>query len=202
MLSKNNKINEFIIHRINTISQLKNIDKKYGVEIDIRSFKSKLILNHEPYVKGDFLDDYLENYKNKTLILNIKESGIEDDVLKSIKKFNIKSFFLLDIEFPYIFKLIKKKNKNFAIRYSEYEIIAMLNDYKDKAKWAWIDTPNILPINKTNKVYFKKFKTCLVCPERWGRKNDIKKYKKYFEKIKFYPTSVMTSIDCVSIWNN
>ena len=35
MLSKNNKINEFIIYRINTISQLKNIDKKYGVEIDI-----------------------------------------------------------------------------------------------------------------------------------------------------------------------
>ncbi len=109
MLSKNNQINEFIIHRINTISQLKNLDKKFGVEIDIRSFKSKLILNHEPYSKGDFLDDYLENYKNKTLILNIKESGIEDDVLKSIKKFNIKSFFLLDIEFPYIFKLIKKK---------------------------------------------------------------------------------------------
>ena len=115
MLSKNNQINEFIIHRINTISQLKNIDKKFGVEIDIRSFNSKLILNHEPYVQGDFLDDYLENYKNKTLILNIKESGIEDDVLKSIKKFNIKSFFLLDIEFPYIFKLIKKKIKNFQL---------------------------------------------------------------------------------------
>ena len=77
----------------------------------------------------------------------------------------------------------------------------MLNDYKDKAKWAWIDTPNILPINKTNKVYFKNLKHALFVLKD-GVENDIKKYKKYFEKIKFYPTSVMTSIDCVSIWNN
>ena len=39
---------EIIIHRVNKIKKLKKIPTTYGVEIDIRSFKSKLILSHDP----------------------------------------------------------------------------------------------------------------------------------------------------------
>ena len=35
---------EIIIHRVNKIKKLKKIPTTYGVEIDIRSLKSKLIL--------------------------------------------------------------------------------------------------------------------------------------------------------------
>ena len=38
---------EFIIHRVNKIKDLKLLPKKFGVEIDIRTVGSKLILNHE-----------------------------------------------------------------------------------------------------------------------------------------------------------
>ena len=44
---------ELIIHRINLINKLKEIPENFGVEIDIRSYKSDLVLNHEPYFNGD-----------------------------------------------------------------------------------------------------------------------------------------------------
>jgi hypothetical protein len=42
-----------ILHRINTIKKLSAAPIKFGVEIDIRSYKNKLILNHEPLLNGD-----------------------------------------------------------------------------------------------------------------------------------------------------
>ena len=54
---------DIVAHRINLISELLELPVKYGCEIDIRSRNSKLILNHEPYVSGDSLVDYLDNYK-------------------------------------------------------------------------------------------------------------------------------------------
>ena len=51
---------EIIIHKINKIKELKN-SKKFGTEIDVRSFNSKLVLNHEPKI-GDELSSYLNEY--------------------------------------------------------------------------------------------------------------------------------------------
>ena len=74
---------EIIIHRVNTIKKLKKIQKIFEAEIDLRVYKSKIILNHEPFKSGDTLDNFLKHYKHGTLILNIKEDGIEDAVIKS-----------------------------------------------------------------------------------------------------------------------
>ncbi len=193
---------EIIVHRINKIKDLKKIPTNLGIEIDIRSHKSKLILNHEPYKSGDSLDNFLNNYKHGTLILNIKEAGIEDDVIKKVKKKKIKSFFLLDVEFPYIFNSIKKKQKNIAIRFSEKETINNAKYFINRFKWVWIDTLTKLPLNEKNINVLKKFKTCLVCPERWGRPNDIAVYKKKMKKLNFKPDAVMTSIKYVRQWLN
>ena len=45
----------FYSHRINSLDQLKNVDKNYGVEIDIRDYKSDLILSHDPFQKKLFI---------------------------------------------------------------------------------------------------------------------------------------------------
>ena len=82
-----------------------------------------LILNHEPFANGDNLKDYLENYKHKTLVLNLKEAGIEKKVLSLVNKYSVKSYFLLDVEMPYMFSATKKGQKNIAVRFSEYENI-------------------------------------------------------------------------------
>ena len=191
---------EIIIHRVNSIKKLKKISKYFGVEIDIRSFGSKLILNHEPHKGGDNLENFLKQYNHGTLILNIKEDGIENEVLMKVKKAKIKSFFLLDVEFPYIFKCLKKGERNIAIRFSENETIETAKLMVKKFKWLWIDTVTKLPITKKNIKIINKYKSCLVCPERWGRAHQIDIYKKKLKKLKFKPSAVMTSYKYAHKW--
>ena len=88
--------------------------RKYGSEIDLRTSGSKIILNHDPYKAGDKLEDYLANYDHGTLILNIKESGLEYEAIRLAKKYKIKNFFLLDVEMPLIC-INKKKLINICL---------------------------------------------------------------------------------------
>ena len=191
---------EIIIHRINSIKKLKKIPKNFGVEIDLRVYQSKIILNHEPFKSGDTLDDFLKNYNHGTLILNIKELGIEDKVIKKVKRAKIRSYFLLDVEFPYIFKSIKDKQKNIAIRFSEKETIETAKLLKKNFKWLWIDTVTKLPLNKNNINIIKKYKSCVVCPERWGRPYEIDKYKRKMRYFNYKPDAIMTSLKYAQKW--
>ena len=192
---------EIIVHRINSIKELNILDKNYGVEIDIRAHNSNLILNHEPHSEGENLIDYLEQYDHGTLVLNIKDSGIEETVIKMVKKFeNIKSYFLLEVEFPYLYNASMLGEDNIAIRFSEFETIQTVEKFKNKVKWVWIDTFNYLPIKKTDISILKNFKTCLVCPERWNRKNEILDYKKRLKSLNIDINAVMTSKSCIAHW--
>ena len=192
---------EIIIHKINKIRELKTVDTNFGIEIDIRTYGSDLILNHEPFKKGDKLEDYLNEYKHGTLIFNMKESGIEDIVLSLIKNYNnVKDYFLLDVEFPYIFSASKNNLRNIAIRFSEIESINTIMKFKDLIDWVWIDTFTKLPLNQNSINILKGFKTCLVCPERWNRPEDIVQYKEKLKKINFQLNAVMTSRHSVKNW--
>ena len=121
---------EIIIHRINKIKDLKKIPVNFGVEIDIRTMGSNLILNHDPFTKGDKLINYLENYKHQTLVLNLKEAGIEKNVLNLIRKYKIKSYFLLDVEMPYV--LCYKCEYEKLLWFSEYEDISLTKHFNNK----------------------------------------------------------------------
>ena len=192
---------EIIIHKINKIRELKTIDTNFGIEIDIRTHGSDLILNHEPFKKGDKLEDYLNEYKHGTLIFNMKESGIEDIVLSLIKNYNnVKDYFLLDVEFPYIFSVSKNNLRNIAVRFSEIESINTIMKFKDLIDWVWIDTFTKLPLNQNSINILKDFKTCLVCPERWNRPEDIVQYKEKLKKINFQLSAVMTSKHTAKNW--
>ena len=191
---------EIIIHKINKIKELKKIPKKFGTEIDVRSFKSKLVLNHEPKKTGDEFIAYLNEYSHGTIIFNIKEAGIEDEVIKIAKQKKIKSYFLLDVEHPYIIKSNTQSKKKIAVRFSEFEPIELSKKFKKFTNWIWIDTITKLPIDKSNLHIIKKFNSCLVSPERWKRKNDIKKYINYLKKINFKPNAVMTDLWHSTLW--
>tara|TARA_B100000427_G_scaffold246627_2_gene209666 strand:+ start:191 stop:784 length:594 start_codon:yes stop_codon:yes gene_type:complete len=191
---------EIIIHRVNKIKELKAIDTSFGVEIDIRTYGSDLILNHEPFKKGDKLADYLNEYKHGTLILNIKESGIENITLSLIKNYHLNDYFLLDVEFPYIYSASKNNLKNIAIRFSEFESIKTVKNFKGLINWVWIDTFTKLPLDKESINILQSFNTCLVCPERWQRPEDIITYKKQLKKINFNLNAVMTSKHTIQKW--
>jgi hypothetical protein len=192
---------EIILHKINTINELQRVDSNFGVEIDVRAYGSDLILNHEPYENGDKLIDYLNEYRHGTIIINIKESGIEDDVLDLITgRHNIKNYFLLDVELPYLINASKAGQRNIAVRFSEMESIDSVKYFINKVDWVWIDTITDLPIYEQNRSTLNSFKKCLVCPERWGRPNDIESYKDRLKMMNFTLDAVMTDRKYAKLW--
>lgn len=191
-----------IIHRINKIKDQKKIPREYGVEIDIRTYNKKLILNHEPFKAGDLLDEYLSNFDHAFIVLEVKEEGIEKKVIEICKKYNIKNYFLLSVSFPFIYLLSKEGIKKIAIRYSEFEDINTCLAMKNKVEWVWIDTFTKLPLDKESYIKLKNanFKICLVSPERWNRPKDIKNYVDYFVTNNIKIDAVMTSIRYSHNW--
>lgn len=190
-----------IIHRVNTISRLKTISVDCWIEIDIRANWKDLILNHEPFENWDSLEEYLKVYNHKLIILNIKEAWIEDKVIELVKKYNIKDYFLLDVEFPYIYRSTREWNRNIAIRYSEDEVIEQALLYKDNVDYIFIDTNTKLPIDKDFIEKTKWFKSCLVSPDRWGRQEDIVTYKKMMEDLWYKLDYVMVAEQYANLWD-
>jgi len=156
-----------IIHRINSIKKLKKIDNNHGIEIDVRSFNKNLILNHDPFKNGDLLKNWIKFYNHKLLIVNIKEEGLEYQILKILNKYKIKNYFFLDQTFPFLVKFSHRMKKNCAFRLSDYESISTIKKIKDKIKWVWIDFFENFYFNKKDFEFLKKnkLKICLVSPE-------------------------------------
>lgn len=182
-----------IQHRVNTINHLKKINQEYGVEIDVRSKNNKLILHHDPFKKGPFLDDFLKYYRHKFLVVNIKEEGIELKVISMLKKKKIKNYFLLDVTVPQLTKIINREKK-IAFRVSQYENISGALKFGNILKWVWVDTFNgnlPITIKEIIKIKRKNFNICLVSPELPLKKtiylkrmkNKIHKNLKYFDAI-------------------
>ena len=187
-----------IAHKINSIEDLNKLPPKFGVEIDLRQSKNSIVINHDPlYENTCKLDEYLENFNHSFIIANIKESGIETEVLNKIKEYT-DNFFLLDVEIPFIVQDCGK-NKNFlSIRYSEYESINTVFNLKNYADWVWIDTFTQLPALDER---LSSFKTCLVSPDRWGRVEDIKEYIDNLNKLSFEIDAVMTDKEYLHLWS-
>ncbi|MEK6893470.1 MAG: hypothetical protein AABX07_04660 [Nanoarchaeota archaeon] len=197
-----------IIHRVNKIEQLRKVPKEYGVEIDIRGYGSRLVLTHDPInEKGSYdeLEDYLKEFAHRFIIFNMKEAGYEQRVIDLAKKYKIENYFLLDVEFPFLYQATRKQGfKKITVRYSEAEPIeyveAQLKDGEPLLDWVWIDVNTLLPLNENVIKTLSKFKTCIVCPERWGRPQDIKNYIDQMKKLDFKPDAVMTSEPYVEEW--
>ncbi len=184
-----------VSHRINTSEALLKIPNKYGIEIDIRSRHDQLILHHDPFCYGELLSDWLKNYKHKLLILNVKEEGLEPQILSLMEKHSIDHFFFLDQSFPFIIKTLNAQEKRTAVRVSEYESIETALKVAGKAQWVWVDCFTKFPINQNEALRLKEsFKICIVSPELQGRSdiNEIIKLKNLLQEIHLKPDAVCT----------
>lgn len=193
-----------IVHRVNTIEKLKTIPSDFGVEIDVRhdNRTGKLYLNHDPG-EGEDLEEYLKNFHHAFIIFNIKEAGIEQTCLDLATRYHLPptSFFLLDVEFPYLYKASRKQGiKNIAVRYSEAEPIEITEAQKGFVDWVWIDVNTKLPLNANIVEKLKDFKTCLVSPECWVRPEDIEKYRSEMKNLNFTPDAVMCDFEYIKNW--
>ncbi len=159
-----------IHHRRNTIELLKETNNEFGVELDIRSYGNKLVVHHDPFIDKVSLESWLLNYNHKFLILNIKEEGIEENVLNLMFRHQINDFFLLDQSFPSLIKTSRSGESRSAVRVSEYESIETALSLAGLVKWIWVDIFSCFPLDSYDYLRLKDagFKLCLVSPELQG----------------------------------
>ncbi|MGX0891680.1 hypothetical protein AB7M22_003688 [Pseudomonas sp. ADAK2 TE3594] len=162
---------KLISHRRNTIAELNATPTKYGVEVDIRSCGEQLIIHHDPFVSGESFDAWLAVYQHSTLILNVKEEGLEGRLISLMESRGIEDYFFLDQSFPFLIKWSNLGVNRCAARVSEFESIETALTLAGKVDWIWVDCFSRFPLSKTDATRLKTagFKLCLVSPELQGR---------------------------------
>ena len=162
---------QIIAHRRNTIEDLRQTPKAFGVELDIRSWGNELVVHHDPYIKGESLIAWLEHYDHQLLILNVKEEGLEARLLEIMRSKGIENFFFLDQSLPFLVKFATQNESRCAVRISEYESINTALAFKGLISWVWVDCFSQFPLNAidTKKLISAGFKLCIVSPELHGR---------------------------------
>jgi hypothetical protein len=198
----------YIIHRVNSINKLKSIPPEFGIEIDVRGFGDKILLNHDPldsYSQYEELDNFLSYFHHAFVVFNIKEAGYEDRVIDIAVSHGIQHYFLLDVEFPYFYRATRMNHfRNIAARFSEAEPIEFIFSQRDGERflvdWVWVDTNTRLPLTKEICSQLRGLKICLVSPDRWGRPGEIASYAQYMSQHQIHVQAIMTELQYVPIW--
>jgi hypothetical protein len=166
---------KFIAHRRNTIEELKATPREYGVEVDIRSNDGKPIIHHDPLGFGEDFEAWLKNYNHSTLILNVKEEGLEAGLIELMKEHHITDYFFLDQSFPFLIKWSKLGERHCAVRVSEFESIETALTLAGKIDWVWVDCFTHFPLTGSDAKHLQEvgFKLCLVSPELQGRSAEL-----------------------------
>ncbi len=193
----------YIAHRINTLAELKNLPIKYGVELDLRDFGDRLILQHDPFLDGEDFEEYLTQYCHGTMILNIKSERIEHKVLELLNRFEIDDYFFLDSSFPMIHQLSNQGERKCAVRFSEFEGLDTVMAMGGKIDWVWVDCFSKLPIdlNSYNQLKQAGFKLCLVSPELQSRQQDIDNYRNWLAKQGIVFDAICTKYHNIDQWS-
>ena len=162
---------DIIAHRINTAEQLRALPIKYGVEVDIRSKGPRLTIHHDPFAHGEDFEEWIKGYKHGMLILNVKEEGLENQLLGIMEQYAIQDFFFLDQSFPFLIKTAGRGEKRCAVRVSEFESLDTALSLAGQVDWIWVDCFTIMPLTNSTARTLKEadFKLCFVSPELQGR---------------------------------
>jgi hypothetical protein len=162
---------KLISHRRNTIDELRATPVAYGVEVDIRSHGDQLIIHHDALVAGEPFDQWISAYRHGTLILNVKEEGLEARLIALMREHGIEDYFFLDQSFPFLVKWSKAGERRCAVRVSEYESVDTALTLAGKVDWVWVDcfTHFALSGGDARRLREAGFKLCLVSPELQGR---------------------------------
>jgi hypothetical protein len=185
---------EIIFHRRNLIDELVATPPEFGIEVDIRSYGSELVIHHDPFVRGTSFEEWLAMYRHGTLILNVKEEGLEDRLIELMKQKGISNFFFLDQSFPFLIRTGYKGERRCAVRVSEFESIETAFAVAHLIDWVWIDCFKRFPLDEWQVADLKSagMRLCIVSPELQGRpaetgivdlRSQIKRFSPAFEAV-------------------
>ena len=182
-----------IHHRRNSTEQLRNTSTEWGVEVDVRTYYGKVVVQHDPFMDGEDFDSWLKQYAHKLLVVNTKEEGLESQLLRILESNNVKEFFFLDQSFPFLVKTGQSGESRCAVRVSEYESIDTALALSSWVEWVWIDIFTHFPLNQKDYKRLREsgLKLCLVSPELQGHP------LKFIADIRTELTNYGMSIDAV-----
>lgn len=146
--------------------------------MDVRPSRDKLIVQGEPFVDGELLEDYLRNFGHKFIIFDVKSEGIESRIIELAQKFRIENYFLLNVTPHAAKRLMNREFKKFAVRFSDMEAMETCNLWAGRTEWVWVDIFRDFPLNEQNTPVLKKnFKICAISPEVIGLRGALERYR-------------------------
>ena len=196
-----------IKHRVNTSKELFTLSPEFGVEVDIRTFGERLVVSHDPYdSKAEDFKNWISFYKHQTLIINVKEEGLEESIKNILDGYPSIDYFFLDQSVPYMVKSLRNKNFKTSIRFSDLESIESLQlvieNLSCRPNWIWIDdfTGKWQHLEHLKEINLSGIKTCIVSPELQGRDLYLEA-EKIERSFKFFsPTAICTKN--LEFWRN
>jgi len=154
-----------LIHRVNSIAELMQTSSKFGVEVDVYEHDGQIYTGHDPRSEICQFKSWVKEFEHDFLAVNIKQEGIEMEVLEILEAAGIRNFFLFDLSFPMLYKLSQLGESRLAVRVSDIEGAQALSYFQNKIDWVWLDAfvdvgfiPSILDS-------LSWFKVCAVSPE-------------------------------------
>lgn len=201
------QIPQIIIHRVNTLEKLRQIPENYGVEFDVRTYKDKIILQHELFSDGELFEDFLDEVGDRFLLIDIKEEWLSRYLKPILAKKSKTNYLFLNASIPEIIvEGINKNNKSYILRSNNLENKVVPNDYSHFFKAIWVDTYFDMGLsrNKHNVLSLKGLKIIYTAPDIFydGRPNDYKHYMDWFNSEGFKPDSICTTLNSAKIWEN
>jgi len=168
-----------IKHRVNSI---KEINPKFGLEIDIHNYNNKLVLAHDhPNEQSIKLEDFITHIpKNSLLAINIKNEEVEAGLKIILSRTKTTNYFTFDWPVTSLHNAINH-DLNCAFRLSEYE-----KDIVPNCPWVWLDSFNGIWYDADFLISLKKsgIKLAIVSPELHNREADINKVKDIVNAVK------------------
>ena len=134
-----------------------------------------MLIHHDPYEEGESFEAWLDAYQHGTLILNVKEEGLESQLLGMLRARGIERFFFLDQSFPFLIKTARTGESRCAVRVSEYESLDTALALRGLVQWVWVDCFTRFPLTSDDarRLHDAGFKLCLVSPELQGRAAEV-----------------------------
>lgn len=196
---------EYIVHRVNTVGELRKIPNQYGVELDIRDdLEGNIYLQHNPFEPGESFEAYLQEYHHGTMIVNVKSERVELRAAELLRKYKIENYFFLDSTFPMIKLLTDRGETKIALRYSEYEGMDTLLNMAGMVQWVWVDCFTKMPLTREVFRQIKQcgYKICLVSPDLVGRGEEIESYREMLDREQIELDAVCSKVYNIDRWRN
>lgn len=199
---------EILAHRglWNSISDKNSIvslcyafESGFGIETDIRDYNGKIVISHDiPTSKSPDLEVFFKMVNEKryqnTMALNIKSDGLQIELKKLLKKYNINNYFVFDMSVPEEV-VYRRDGIKYFTRHSDVERMCVL--YKD-CFGVWMDSffDECWLSEEKIKTHIKNGKKIgIISPEIHGYKND--RVWDLIKKLSYdYGDSIMLCTDC------